>query len=450
MAAISVLPPDGRVPAAADRPAADRLREEVRAGIERLLAEQPTTSTGPHGEARVRALIAERIAACQRQAVTANQPLLLAPDAVARWLFDEFLRYGPLSPLMEHPGCEEAMLVAGRRCFAVIDETKQLVPWVRFSSDEAVLALIRRLIGPLGKRLDATSPMVDCRLPDGSRLNAIMPPASTRWIYLTIRRFLARTRDLGDLVRLGAVSAVVAAFLEAAVRARVTMLVAGPTGSGKTTWVNALGGCIDPRERTCTIEEDAPELTLGDRLPDCLALVGRRDNSEGVGAISIRELVRTALRTRPQRILVGETRGPEALDLLLALTTGHPGSFSTIHAASPQEALDRLASLALLADARLSEAAVLRMVARCITIVLQLQEREEPDGRKTRWLDEVYEVTGLETGGGAPVITGNTLWSFEPRQGQLVWTGIAPRCLAQFARAGVSYTLPPVQEGSVA
>jgi pilus assembly protein CpaF len=427
---------------AGDRQAARQLREEVRAGIERLLAEQPLSTVGPQEEQRVYALITERVAAFQRRSVSANQPLLIDPVAVEQWLFNEFLRYGPLTALMQDPACEEIMLNGCRRCFAIRDGVKQLVPDVWLASEEEVLALVRRLIGPLGKRLDAAQPTVDCRLPDGSRLNAIIPPASARGTYVTIRRFVARSRHVQDLVRLGAVSASVACFLDACVRGRVTMLIAGPTGSGKTTWLNALGGSIGPRERVCTIEEDAPELQLGDMLPDCLPLVGRRDNSEGVGAIAIRALVRTALRIRPQRIIIGETRGAESLDLLLALSTGHPGSFTTIHAASPQEALDRLASLAMLGDAHLSETAVLRMIARSIGLVLQLQEQEDAEGRKQRWLDTVWEVSGLETAGGAPILTGNTLWRYDVGQRHLAWTGIVPRCLEQLAHVGVAYALP--------
>ena len=442
--------PEQGVLAPADRKQARRLREEVRAAIERLLAEQPAPAPGAPEEERVRALIAGRVVEFQRRAVSTNRPALVNPPAVEEWLFNEFLRQGQITHLMRQPNCEELMINGPHRCFQIVDGVKRLVPEVWWESDEELLALVRRLIGPLGKRLDASQPTVDCRLPDGSRLNAIIPPASARWTYVTIRRFVARAHTLADSVRMGTLPEDIARFLDAAVRGRVSMLISGGTGSGKTTLLNACAGSIPPHERICTIEEDAPELTLAERLPDAIPLVGRRENAEGAGAISIRSLVRTALRIRPDRLIIGETRGGEALDLLLALTTGHPGSFSTIHAASPQEALDRFASLAQLGDAQLSEHAVLRMLARSLNLVLQLAQREDADGRKRRWLEEIYELRGLETGGGAPLLVGNTLWRYDEAQGRLAWTGVVPRCLELLSRRGVAYTLPPPSERGAA
>lgn len=440
--------PSGRALAPADREAERALRAEVRAAIDRLLQEPRLAAAGAAEEARVRALIAERVAVYQRRAVSTNRPVLVDPAAVETWLFNAFCRYGPITPLMEDPTCEEVLINGPHRIWCIRDGVKELVQDLWFESDDELLALVRRLIGPLGERLDAARPEVGCRLPDGSRLHAIIPPiAPTNQTYVAIRRFVMRAHSLDELVRLGAVTENAARFLDACVRAHVSIVVAGPTGSGKTTWLNALGASIPARERVCTIEEEAAELKLAEMLPDCVPMVGRRPNTEGAGGVSVRALVRTALRLRPQRLIIGETRGAEALELLLAIATGHPGSFSTVHAGSPQEALDRLASLAQTGDAQLSEHAVMRMLARAVQVILQLAEQEGPDGRKRRWLAVIYEVASLETGTGSPVITGNVLWSVDAASDRLTWTGIPPRCLERFAAHGVAYTLPAAYAG---
>ena len=248
--------------------------------------------------------------------------------------------------------------------------------------------------------------MVDVRLRDGSRLNAVIPPAATRWTSLTIRKFVLRAHSLDELVELGALPAAAAEFLDAAVQAGVNILVSGPTGSGKTTLLNALGASIAALDERVVTVEEVPELLLDRQLPDCVALQVRGKNVEGVGEISIRDLVRNALRMRPTRIVVGEVRGAEALDMLLAMNTGHDGSLTTIHGNSPRDALDRLATLAMMAGERLAGEELARMVARTIELVVQLRvdraHRPAPRGQHLRGhrprgrRDHGHELWGLE------------------------------------------------------
>ncbi|MHB1131021.1 MAG: CpaF family protein [Chloroflexota bacterium] len=422
-------------PAHADRAGERALREEIRVEVSRLLGERELLSPGPGDEERIRALIGERVAAYQRRAATTNSPLLADPEGVERRLFDALLRLGILQPLMEAPGVEEIICNGPGRVFVIEGGRKRLVPDLYFEDGEELRGLVKRLIGPLGRRLDESSPMVDARLPDGSRLNAAIPPATARWCALTIRKFILRAHSLEHLVDLGSLTAEAERFLEAAVQAGVNILVSGPTGSGKTTFLNALGAAISSlEERVITVEEVA-ELQLDRHLPDCVALQARASNVEGAGEISIRDLVRNALRMRPTRIVVGEVRGAEALDMLLAMNTGHEGSLTTIHGNSPRDALDRLVTLAMMAEERLSGEALVKMVARTVELVLQL--RFEPRTGRRR-LASIFEVTGLE----GNVVTGNELWTLEWNGEGLLWTGIQPRCLAKIAARGVAYAPP--------
>ena len=275
--------------------------------------------------------------------------------------------------------------------------------------------------------------MVDIRLHDGSRLNAVIPPASTRWTSVTVRKFVLRAQSLDQLVELGALPPAAAEFLEAAVQAGVNVLVSGQTGSGKTTLLNALGASIvGLDERVVTVEE-IPELQLDRRLPDCVALQSRGKNVEGAGEISIRDLVRNALRMRPTRIIVGEVRGAEALDMLMAMNTGHDGSLTTIHGNSPRDALDRLATLAMMAGERLAGDELVRMVARTIELVVQLRVVMRSGQRRVA---SIFEVTGIEAG----VISGHELWGLD--QGRLVWKGRPPRCLEKMVAHGIEYVPP--------
>ena len=399
----------------------------------RLLSERQWLTPTAADEARVRALVHDHVVAYQRHAASANTGVLTDPEAVEQRLFDSVMRMGILQPLMDSPVVEEIICNGPARVFVIENGLKRLVQDLMFDDDEELRLLVKRLVGPLGRRLDETAPLVDARLPNGARLNVAIPPATTRWCCLTIRKFTLRAHSLEQLVELGTLPEAAAEFLDAAVQAGVNILVSGATGAGKTTFLNALGASIASLdERVVTIEEVA-ELQLDRHLPDCVALQGRANNVEGVGEIRIRDLVKNALRMRPTRIIVGEVRGAEALDMLLAMNTGHEGSLATIHGNSPRDALDRLVTLAMMAEERLSGEALTKMVARTIELVLQV--RFEPRTGQRR-LVSIFEVTGLE----GDVITGSELWGLDADSGRLTWTGLQPRCLTKMAARGVPYT----------
>jgi pilus assembly protein CpaF len=261
---------------------------------------------------------------------------------------------------------------------------------VRFASEAQVRHAIERILAPLGRRVDESEPLCDARLPDGSRVNVVLPPLALDGPALTIRRFRPRGFSADDLVAAGTLPAPLADFLARAVRARCTILVCGGTGSGKTTTLNALSGFIPPAERVVTIEDSA-ELRL--RRPHVIRLEARPPNVEGRGEVTIRRLVRNALRMRPDRIVVGEVRGAEALDMLTALTTGHDGSLSTIHAGDAAEALRRLETLALMAGLGLPHAAIREQVADAIDLVV-VQARGSDGARRVVGVSEVVRVAG--------------------------------------------------------
>ena len=424
----------GAAVAGGDRATERALREEVGAAVGRMLGERGLLVPDREDEERIKALIGEQVAAHQRRAAATNAPLLVDPEGAQRRLFDGLLRLGILQPLIEAPEVEEIICNGPNRIFVIERGRKRLLPDLYFDDDEELRALVKRLLGPLGRRLDESSPMVDARLPDGSRLNAAIPPATSRWCSVTIRKFILRAHSLEQLVELGTLTEPAARFLDAAVQAGVNILVSGGTGSGKTTLLNCLGASIaSVDERVVTVEEVA-ELQLERALPDCVALQARAANVEGAGEIRIRDLVRNALRMRPTRIVVGEVRGAEALDMLLAMNTGHEGSLTTIHGNSPRDALDRLATLAMMAEERLSGEALAKMMAHAIELVLQL--RLEPRTGRRR-LVNIFEVVGLE----GNVITGQDLWVLEPGRDRLTWTGLQPRCLSKIAARGIPYAL---------
>jgi pilus assembly protein CpaF len=426
-ASVGALHPSDR---AAERLIRDRVVEAVSrslGGDGRLLA------PGPQEEQRVRTIIDEEVAAHERRAVTTNTPLLLDAEAVRRRLFDSVFGLGILQPLMLDPRVEEIIVNGPLRVFVIRDGRKVQVHGVYFDNDDELRQLVKRIVSGAGRRLDEASPMVDVRLQDGSRLNAVITPASTRWTSVTIRKFVLRAHSLDQLVELGALSSAAAEFLDAAVQAGVNILVSGPTGSGKTTLLNALGASIvELDERVVTVEE-VPELMLDRRLPDCVALQVRSKNVEGIGEITIRELVRNALRMRPTRIIVGEVRGAEALDMLLAMNTGHEGSLTTIHGNSPRDALDRLATLAMMAGERLASEELVRMVSRTIELVVQLRVTARTGQRRVA---SIFEVTGVDSG----VISGHEIFGLE--HGRLVWKGRPPRCMEKMTARGVEYALP--------
>ncbi|HEX2160880.1 MAG TPA: CpaF family protein [Thermoleophilaceae bacterium] len=295
---------------------------------------------------------------------------------------------GPLEPLLADPAVDEVM-VNGPDDVYVERHGRIARADARFASEAELSHAIERILAPLGRRVDEASPLCDARLADGSRVNVVIPPLSLSGPCLTIRRFRREGLSLDDLVRLGTLSRDEAALLARCVAARTSILVSGGTGSGKTTTLNALSGAIPEGERIVTIE-DAAELRLRQR--HVVRLESRPPSLEGRGEVTIRALVRNALRMRPDRIVVGEVRGGEALDLLQALNTGHEGSLSTVHANSARDALARLETLALMAGVGLPHAVVRDQVARAVELVVHQARR--PDG--SRVVEAVTEVVACD------------------------------------------------------
>jgi len=261
----------------------------------------------------------------------------------------------------------------------------------QFSSERAVSGIVDRIVSPLGRRVDDSSPMVDARLPDGSRINAVVAPIALRGTSLTIRKFARQRLDMDELLRIGALDAAMRDFLAACVAQRRNLIVAGGTGAGKTTLLNVLSNCIPADERVITIE-DAAELRL--HHAHLVALEARPANLEGRGQVTIRELVRNALRMRPDRIVVGECRGGEALDMLTAMNTGHEGSLTTLHANSPRDALARLETMILMAGMDLPLAVVREHIAASVDVIVQ--QARSAGGH--RYISAIVEVTGMESG----------------------------------------------------
>jgi pilus assembly protein CpaF len=302
-------------------------------------------------------------------------PVARREELAARILRDS-VGLGPLEVLLADPAVEEVMVNGCERVYVerhgLVEETD-----VRFASEEELRNAIERILAPLGRRVDELSPMVDARLADGSRVNVVIPPLAIDGPALSIRRFGAQRPDPDELVALGTLTAEQRRLLEEAVAARRSVLVSGGTGSGKTTLLNALSAFIGSTERVVTIE-DAAELRL--QQPHVVRLESRPAGVEGRGEVTIRDLLRNALRMRPDRIVIGEVRGVEALDLLTALNTGHDGALSTVHANSPADALARLETLALMAGVGLPHAALADQVRRGIDLVVHI--RRLPDGSR--------------------------------------------------------------------
>jgi pilus assembly protein CpaF len=343
--------------------------------IERRRAEAAGGSPSAELAGEVQALVEEHAAlldAAQREALAA----LILRDTVG---------LGPLEDLLADPAVEEVM-VNGPDTVYVERHGRIEAAGVRFGDEEELRNAIERILAPLGRRIDELSPMVDARLGDGSRVNVVIPPLAIDGATLSIRRFGARRPGPRELLRLGTLSAAQLELLERAVEGRRSILVSGGTGSGKTTLLNSLSSFIAAEERVVTIE-DAAELCL--QQPHVVRLESRPASVEGRGEVTIRDLLRNALRMRPDRIVIGEVRGGEALDLLTALNTGHDGALSTVHASSPADAIGRLETLALMAGLGLPHEAIAEQVRRGIDLVVHMERRA--DG--SRRVSEVYEVS---------------------------------------------------------
>jgi pilus assembly protein CpaF len=309
---------------------------------------------------------------------------------LVRDIVNEMVGLGPLERYLEDETVTEIMVNGHRQLYV---ERAGHIDRVEggFISDEQVLRVIERIIGPQGRRIDESSPMVDARLPDGSRVNAIIPPLSVDGPLLTIRKFASKPLLLDDLIRKGTLTREMAEFLASGVRDRKNIIIVGGTGSGKTTLLNALSGCIPDGDRIITIE-DAAELRL--QQEHVARLEARPPNIEGRGAVAIRDLVRNALRMRPDRIIIGEVRGGEALDMLQAMNTGHAGSMSTVHANSARDAISRLETMVLMAGMDLPVRAIRDQIVAALDLIVH-QERQHDGSRK---VTSITEVVGIEDG----------------------------------------------------
>jgi pilus assembly protein CpaF len=355
-------------------------------------------------------------------------------DQLLQDVADDILGYGPIDGLLKDPDVTEVMVNGPGRVY--VERAGKLTLTGAVFADEAHLRrIIEKIVAQVGRRVDEATPMVDARLPDGSRVNAIIPPLAIGGPFLTIRKFAKDPFTVADLVSFGTFSAETARFLEACVKGRLNIIVSGGTGTGKTTALNVLSSFIPADERVVTIE-DAKELQL--RQDHVLALESRPPNVEGKGEVRIRDLVRNALRMRPDRIVVGECRGGESLDMLQAMNTGHDGSLTTVHANSPRDSLSRIETMVLMAGMELPVRAIREQMASAIDVIVQLTRLRDGSRRVTH----VSEVQGME--GDIIVLQDLFLFDFAMGvdadgrfRGTLKSTGIRPKFAEKLADHGI-------------
>ena len=382
----------------------ERLRSEIRALAERLLQESNMALNE-----------AER-----RQVVQGIQ--------------DEMLGLGPIEPLMVDPSVSDILVNGPHQVF--VERHGRICPTsIRFDNEQHLMRVIERIVSRIGRRVDETSPMVDARLADGSRVNAIIPPLSLDGPLVSIRRFAVVPYALHDLVQGQTLTQEMAELLSGLVKAKVNLLISGGTGSGKTTLLNVISASIAPDERIITIE-DAAELQL--QQPHVVRMESRPENIEGKGEISLRALLRNSLRMRPDRIIMGEVRGAEVLDMLQAMNSGHEGSMSTIHANSPRDAITRLEHMLGMAGLRYDARTLRQQIAAAVSVIVQVARL--PDGQ--RKLISLQEITGLE----GEVVSMQEIYRFEQTgvgrdgrvQGDFSCTGIRPRFMQRLQSRGIA------------
>lgn len=364
-------------------------------------------------------------------------------DIMARGVIDEMLGYGPLQALLDDPTVTDIMVNGADNIYVerhgCVEETD-----IAFRDDAHVLSTATRIVTAVGRRIDESQPLVDARLKDGSRVNVVIPPLAIDGPSITIRKFPARAMRLETLIENGALTRQMADFLGLAAELRVNILISGGTGSGKTTLLNAMSGCISKHERIVTLE-DAAELQLQQK--HVVRFETRPPNLEGDGEITMRALLRNALRMRPDRIIIGEIRGEEALDLLQAMNTGHDGSMSTLHANAPREALTRVESMCALAGYNLSPDAIRQQLAHAVHLIIQVARMR--DGK--RRITSVSEVVGMETG----VVTLQDIFTYKisPHStkaavvGDFIFTGYRPVLATRAAEFGLAHVLDSILEG---
>ena len=423
--------------AAISNEAADTAYQNVKKSVHRRLVEEMTPqeqmilSAVHQDAAQVEQVISgyvEKVLEQDPFAVPVNERARIVSD-----LKDEMLGLGPIEILLKDPSITEIMVNGPKKIFVERMGRLQLTD-VQFHDDAHVMNIIERILSPIGRHIDESVPLVDARLEDGSRVNIIIPPLSLIGPCITIRKFAAKALSVENLIAFGTLDRKMADFIKACIQARINILVSGGTGSGKTTTLNVLSSFIPETERIVTIE-DAAELKL--QQEHVVTLESRPANIEGTGEITIRDLVKNALRMRPDRIIVGEVRGGEALDMLQAMNTGHDGSLTTAHANSPRDALSRLETMVLMAGFEMPIKAIREQISSAIELVLQ-QSRLKDGSRKITYITEVQHMEG-------DIITTQDLFRFEQTgmdengklTGRFVATGMQPGFMEKFQVNGV-------------
>ncbi|KQW71812.1 type II secretion system protein E [Phenylobacterium sp. Root77] len=348
---------------------------------------------------------------------------------------DEMVGLGPIEPLLKDDSINDILINGPYQVY--VERRGELEPTpVRFRDNDHLLRIVNRIVAGVGRRIDESQPMVDARLPDGSRVNAAIAPIAIDGACVSIRKFSKKPYTLEKLVEVGAMPACVAEFLHGAVKARVSTVISGGTGSGKTTLLNALSSAISIKERLITIE-DAAELQL--QQPHVVRMETRPPNIEGKGEIRQRELVKNALRMRPDRVILGEVRGEEAFDMLQAMNTGHEGSMATIHANTPRDAITRLEQMVAMSGMKLSPEAVRGQIASAVGMIIQIMRMS--DGK--RKMMSVSEIVGME----GQVVQMQEIFAFHRSHttadgvvhGEFRASGLRPRCLDEMMRRGIAY-----------
>ncbi|MEW5898864.1 MAG: CpaF family protein, partial [Bacillota bacterium] len=389
----------------------------------------------PQEKRERRELVAERVEMVVDKLLDESGQHLSRSDRrrIINEIIDEAIGFGPITPLLKDPEITEVMVNGPRQVYVERGGRLELTG-VTFRDDQHVMHIIEKIVAPLGRRIDESTPMVDARLPDGSRVNAIIPPLALNGPTVTIRKFFQDPLTVDDLLALETLTGKMALFLEACVRARLNLVVSGGTGSGKTSMLNILSSFIPADERIVTIE-DAAELQL--RQEHVVTLESRPPNVEGRGEITIRDLVRNALRMRPDRIIVGEVRSGEALDMLQAMNTGHDGSLTTVHANSPRDVLSRLETMVLMAGMDLPVRAIREQISSAVDVIVHMARLKDGSRKVTR----ITEVQGME----GDVIVLQDLFVFEQTGvnsggkvlGRFRATGIRPKFMPRLEVSGI-------------
>ncbi|MCL2913864.1 Flp pilus assembly complex ATPase component TadA [Shewanella corallii] len=364
-------------------------------------------------------------------------PAEIEVSALIKEVLDETIGLGPLEGLIADPDVTEIMVNSHDQIF--YEKAGQLfLSEIAFSDDQAVLGAIERIVTPIGRRIDESSPMVDARLKDGSRVNAVIPPLALKGPCITIRKFMQKRLSCDDLIGFGSMSAEMAEFLEIAVKQKRNVVISGGTGSGKTTLLNVLSNFIPDDERIVTVE-DAAELQL--YQPNLVSLEARPPNQEGKGAIAIRDLVKNCLRMRPDRVVIGECRGGEALDMLQAMNTGHDGSLTTAHANSPRDCISRLEVMVMMSGMELPVIAIREQISSAVNVIVQQSRFSDGSRRVT----SICEVTGIE----GSIVQLSEIFRFQQTgfdengkvQGYYTPTGTLPEFYEQLRKRGIKVRL---------